>query len=173
MHIAILTLFILAALKWGDWKNWQKYYPTFLFFMVGDLLYQFLLTNKPMWMFHTSTLDKDLLPNHTIIVLAKMVIRYAATIAIFLGNFPKQRVRQVLWILFWVIVYISVESFALTQGLISHHNNWTLMWSVYFDLAIFTILAVHHYRPGIAWVLSFLNVLFLWNAFGLTIDILK
>jgi hypothetical protein len=173
MHIAILTLFILAALKWGDWKNWQKYYPTFLFFMIGDLLYQFLLMNKPMWLFHTSPLDKDLLPNHTIISLAKMVIQYSATILIFLGNFPKKIGNQAIWIMFWIMIYISIESFAVTQGIISHHNNWSLLWSVYFNLGLFTIVAVHYFRPGLAWILSFFNVLFLWHAFDLTLDILK
>jgi hypothetical protein len=32
-----VALFLFAAIKWGDWRKWRNYYPTILFFMVGDL----------------------------------------------------------------------------------------------------------------------------------------
>ncbi|PIB57799.1 hypothetical protein, partial [Pseudomonas sp. 2822-17] len=52
IHIVIKLLFLFAAYKWGDWEKWEKYYPTILFFIIGDLLYNFLFYNYPMWLFN-------------------------------------------------------------------------------------------------------------------------
>jgi hypothetical protein len=172
MHTIILTAFVLAAIKWGDWKNWRKYYPTFLFFIIGDLLYQYLLFNKSMWLFQPS-IDKNILPNHTIISLVKMIIRYGATVLIFFGHFPEGKFKRMFWIVLWAFFYVLIEMVAMKTGLITHHNGWNMYWSLYLDLVIFTVLFIHFKNPLLAWILSFLNLVFLWNAFGLTIDILK
>ncbi len=61
MYILINVIYTIAALKWGDWRNWKQYHPTILFYCIGDFLYNFILYNKPMWLF------RDLiLPNHTL-----------------------------------------------------------------------------------------------------------
>jgi hypothetical protein len=172
MHTLLLSAFFLAAIKWGDWKNWRDYYPTFLFFMVGDLLYQFLLYNKSMWLFQPS-IDRGYLPNHTIIAIVKMMIRYWATVIIFLGLLPSGKTRRTLWISLWVFIYFSIEILALKTGLITHHNGWNLYWSLYLDIVIFVVLFLHFKNPILAWILSLLNLFFLWNVFGLSIDILK
>jgi hypothetical protein len=172
MHTLLFSAFLLAAFKWGDWKNWRDYYPTFLFFLVGDLLYQFLLFNKSMWLFQPS-FDRGYLPNHTTIALVKMMIRYWATVIIFLGHFPAGKGKRIYWISLWVFIYIAVEFFALKTGLMTHHNGWNLYWSLYFDIVIFIVLYVHYKHPLLAWILSFFNLLFLWNIFGLSVDILK
>ncbi|WP_338448335.1 hypothetical protein R4Z09_19085 [Niallia oryzisoli] len=43
MHLFHALLFLLAAMRWGDWLNWRMYYPTILFFIGGDLLKNALL----------------------------------------------------------------------------------------------------------------------------------
>lgn len=172
MHTILLTSFILAAIKWGDWKNWKRYYPTFLFFIIGDLLYQFLLYNKSMWVFHPS-FDQALLPNHTIISLVKMLIRYGATVLIFLGHLPAGKYKRMIWILFWAAIYLAIEIAAMKAGIISHHNGWNIYWSLYLDIVIFLVISIHYKNPVLAWILSFFNLIFLWSAFDLTIDILK
>jgi len=37
MNFVYGFLYLFAAWKWGDWKNWREYYPTILFFIIGDL----------------------------------------------------------------------------------------------------------------------------------------
>ena len=83
MYIVINILYIIAGFKWGDWRNWKLYYPTILYFFIGDLLYNFLLYKQSLWLFHDL-----ILPNHTTITIMTMAISYPATILIYLGRFP-------------------------------------------------------------------------------------
>ena len=173
MHTLFSTLLMIASLKWGDWKNFRQYYPTFLFFIVGDLSYQYLLYNKSMWQFHPILVDTFILPNHTIISFSKMILVYGATLSIFLGHFPQRRKKQITWILLWVLVYSLFETVNLSIGGISHHNGWSLGWSLYFNILMFSVLGIHHFRPILAWILSGINILFLWHMFDLSITIFK
>lgn len=40
-------LYILVCLKWGDWRNWRKYYPTILYVIIWDLIFNLLLIITP------------------------------------------------------------------------------------------------------------------------------
>ncbi|TLS35216.1 CBO0543 family protein [Pseudalkalibacillus caeni] len=173
MHTVFFVLYILASIIWGDWKNWKEYYSTFLFFVIGDLLYQFLLYNHTMWFFHIS-FDEEYLKNHTMIALAKMVVQYSTTTVIFLGNYPKSIIKQFLWISLWVAVFASSEYLSLTfWGGISHHHGWTMGWSILFDYVMFTLIRIHFSHPLVAWGLSLIFIIVLWHAFDLNLDLLK
>lgn len=37
IKISIKLFFVLAEIKWGDWRGWKKYYPTIQFFIIKDL----------------------------------------------------------------------------------------------------------------------------------------
>jgi hypothetical protein len=84
MYIFMNAFYLIIGFIWGDWRNWKKYYPTILFFIIGDFLYNFLLYKKSMWFFHDL-----ILPNHTMITLLTMIISYTGTVLIYLGRFPK------------------------------------------------------------------------------------
>jgi len=126
-----------------------------------------------MWKFHSILLDHFIIPNHTFISLIKMTLIYGPTLSIFLGHFPLKRKKQITWILLWVVIFLLIETVNLTLGGISHHNGWSLGWSLYFNIMMFSILGIHHVKPILAWVLSGMNLLFLWHMFDLSITILK
>jgi hypothetical protein len=48
MNIAFGIMFLLIGWRFGDWRNLGKYYPTILFLIIGDLLYNVLTYNIPM-----------------------------------------------------------------------------------------------------------------------------
>ena len=99
MYILINIFYLIAGYKWGDWRNWKKYYPTILFFILGDFLYNFLLYKESMWLFHDL-----ILPNHTTITILAMVISYTATVLIYLGRFPKRMEKQI------IMVFVMVRN---------------------------------------------------------------
>jgi hypothetical protein len=49
MHLVFTALFLLAGIKWGNWRRLRDYYLTILFFIIGDLLYSRLLYNHQLW----------------------------------------------------------------------------------------------------------------------------
>ncbi|WP_264806834.1 CBO0543 family protein [Cytobacillus sp. NCCP-133] len=175
MHVILLLGFLFAGWKWGDWRNWKKYYSTILFFIIGDLIYSYLLYNYPMWQFHPS-FDKAILPNHTLISLAVEFISFPVKVLIYLGNFPehKNKVKQLYYILTWVIFFTVFEFTSINiWGGLSHHNGWNMLYTFFFYIVIFVMLRLHQNRPLLAWAFSFVIITFLLFSFDVPIGSMK
>ena len=87
------------------------------------------------------------------------VINYVCQLSCYrinlLGEISTEKVKAVLWILFWVAIFSIIEFINLQfLDLISHHNGWSMMWSVIFNLIMFPMLWLHYKRPGTALLLS-------------------
>jgi hypothetical protein len=170
MHIVYNLGFLLAAWKWGDWRNWQKYYPTILYFIMGDLLNNFVNFKRHFWFYHG-----NILPNHTIVSLLIMFVTYPATVLIYLGEFPKDSIlKKVLWWGLWVFAYAGIEFINERYlNLISYDNGWNFGWSVLFNMFIFILLRVHQVKPVLAWAISIVYGLFLVTMFHLSFADMK
>jgi hypothetical protein len=175
VHIILLLGFLFAGWKWGDWKNLKKYYPTILFFIIGDLLYNFLLYNYPMWEFHP-TFDRAILPNHTLISLAVAFITFPVKVLIYLGNYPenKNKIKQLLYISVWVLFFTAFEFAAIyIWGGLSHHNGWNLLWTLLFYIVTFVSLRLHQKRPLVPSIVSFKVITSLLIYFNVPIEKMK
>lgn len=164
MHILFNFLFLLAAVKWGDWRNWQKYYPTFLFFIGGDLFYNAVLHNHRLWIYQETILAENLLYGHLVINLMIMAIAYSSTLLIFLGNYPKSKLKQLLWMLLWIFIYCLIE-FINNQylHLLKYDNGWKMLLSILFNIVMFPVLRIHMTKPWLAWGISIVFFIFLYN----------
>ena len=161
MHLLFNGLFLVAGLKWGDWKNWKKYHSTILFLWFGDLLYNVLCYQNIMWQYKESIFAQTVLTNHIIITLLIMFVAYPATVLIYLGRFPNRKWKAVVWILLWVAVFSMIEFINLRfLNLITHHHGWTMMWSVIFNVILFPMLRFHYKKPGLALLVSIPIVFF-------------
>jgi len=49
LHIMISIVLVLICIVKGYWRRWKEYYPTILFFIVGDLAYNFIFYNHSLW----------------------------------------------------------------------------------------------------------------------------
>ncbi|WP_313998718.1 CBO0543 family protein [uncultured Paenibacillus sp.] len=175
MHFIYNGLFLLAALKWGDWKNWRAYYPTVLFFIVGDLLKNVLFHDRPMWMYQEIFWGEEILFSHKIISLMIMFVVYPSTVLIYLGRFPKKTIwKQGGWITLWVLLYIIVEYVNLRYlDLIDHFHGWNIWWSAAFNVIMFSMLLLHYRHPLWAWAGSFVTVIVLWILLRVPISVLE
>ncbi len=157
---------IVLAFRFGDWRNIEKYYPTILFLIIGDLLYNLFTYSDPTWKYNESWV----FPNHTLANIWMMATVYPATVMIYLYHFPKKRVNQVFYIAFWVILYVITEMIGLhVLHLIDHLNGWNMWWSFLFDIILFVMLYIHYKRPFVAWGLSILVIIFLLNVFDVNL----
>lgn len=166
MNFVFGAFCLLLMLRFGDWKNYKKYYPTILFMIIGDLLYNLFTYQAPTWKYNSDFI----LPNHTLVNLWIMMTVYPATVLIYLPHFPEKRSKQVLYILFWVLLYgiIELAGFYIFNA-IEHLNGWNMWWSLWFNLILFTMLPIHHKRPILAWGLSFIVIIFLLIMFNVNI----
>jgi hypothetical protein len=166
MHLGIAATVVIVAWRWGDWKNWQKYYPTILYMITGNFLYNILTYHYPIWLY-----QKSILQNHTLTDIFNSFVIFPATILLFLPHFPhKGIIKKIGYILLWMIFYISGEWLLSKLGYFSYHNGWNLGWSVLFNIGMFTLLRVHYKKPLLAWGISVFIVLFLMIIFDVPIN---
>jgi hypothetical protein len=151
MNMIFGLIFLFVGWKFGDWRHLKKYYPTILYFIIGDLLYNVLTYEHVMWNYN----EDGFFPNHTLTNLWIMITVYPATVITYLAHFPQKRMFQAVYILLWVTIYACWELLNIyVFGIIEHFNEWNMWWSFLFDIIIFVMLVVHHKRPLLAWGLS-------------------
>ncbi|WP_421384905.1 CBO0543 family protein [Bacillus salacetis] len=174
MSIIILILYIVAGVKYGEWSKFNEYYSTILFFIIGDLLSQFLLYDHSLWMFHPmDKLDRLFYLNHTSIALLKMAIQYTVTVAIFIGRLPEGVGKQALMVLFWTVIYGLNEYLTHLLGGLSYHKGWNFGWDIVFNIMMLTMLIIHYKKPILAWILTVPIIVTLWFIFDIPLEVLK
>jgi hypothetical protein len=150
MHFAIGILTLIAAWKWGDWKNWRIYHTSMLYFALGNLLYNFLTANHFLW-----KLKPDFLPTHSLTEMVYTFITFPATALIYLSKYPQASIKkQIVYILGWVCIYGGVETILMLTGRMQYQFGWSLGWSVVFDCTMFPMLRLFYKKPLLAYVIS-------------------
>lgn len=158
-------LLLLICLKWGDWKNWRKYYPTILYVIVWDLLYNLFTVNHPLW-----RLEHPIL-KHTFSDLLLAFVSFPCYIFLFLPHIPKfSIVKQILHIAFWAILLSILEAISVSLQTISYHNGWNFWWSVVFNIITFSMIRIHYENPLLAWPISILLFLIIMVIFKLPLS---
>lgn len=171
MHLVFNGLFLIAGVIWGDWRNWKKYHSTILFLWFGDLLYNVLCHDYIMWKYNESIFGQQLLSNHTVISLLIMFVAYPASVLIYLGKFPTENKKILIWVLSWVTLFSGIEYVNLRYlDLVSHHHGWNIGWSILFNLILFTILRLHFKYPITALLIAIPIIFFFVSYFNVPIS---
>ncbi|MCE4049279.1 MULTISPECIES: CBO0543 family protein [Bacillaceae] len=165
MQTMFVVFFIFISLFFGVWRRFNEWYSTLLFWIIGDLLYASLLHDFRVWEFHPVWVDHFILPTHTLISTAIAFFIYPSVIVVFLGRFPSSFFHRIGWIILWAVIFESIEIIAYVNKSIFHHYGWTLGWSFLFNIITFSLLAVHKWKPWVAWLLSLLSISSLWFIF--------
>lgn len=157
VRVVLVILFMVVTWRFGDWRNWRRYHPTILFFVMSALLYNVLLYNHPMWEYN----GDGIIPNHTLSALSLSFIVFPCTVLLYIPHFPKSMWLRTAYVLMWGAIYSLIEWFMLKSGLIEYHNGWTYIASALFDFGIFVMLLVHHKKPLWAYGISLVAVVLL------------
>ncbi|MFE8699575.1 CBO0543 family protein [Cytobacillus sp. FJAT-54145] len=158
MHVALSIFVIFAVWRWGDWRNWQKYHTTMLYFALGNLTYNFLTASYFLWRFNS-----DFLSNHTLTEMLYTFIVFPGTALLFLSNYPTTKKEQLKHYIRWVAIYVLVELVFIFTNHIHYNYGWHLGWSAAFDVIMFPILYLFYKKPIIAYLISIpIAVFFLW-----------
>lgn len=144
-----VIVWILAVIRWGDWRNWNLYQPTIIYFIFLDVLYYYITYTHPLW-----KLEPTWPLKYKIVSLFGEFLVFASTVLIYLGRYPTKRWISIGWIALWVIIYTSVEWVLLKLGVFSYHNNWNLFDSFLFNILLFSMLRFYFRKPLKALLLS-------------------
>lgn len=160
MHLLFTIATVLIALKWADWKNWQKYHLTMLFVIIGNLLYNYLYHEHYLWV-----LKSDAFPNSTIVEILYTFVLFPLTVLLFLSNYPNTVKGQIIRNLKFIAIYIIIEWVYLKLGRIVHNYGWNIWWSLAWDCMMFPMWVLHHKKPLVAYGVSALTVVIMLMLF--------
>lgn len=166
-HIIIATISILLAYKWGDWKNWQKYYSTILFAIIGDLIYNLLSYNYPLWQY------EDPILKHIFSDLIIVATVFPSGILVLTPRFPKSLSRGIIFILIFALIFTGIEWLSFSLGYFSYHNGWSIWCSFLFYCIMIPTLWLHHVRPPVAWLIGVIVAVCMMQLFKVPLSSIK
>jgi hypothetical protein len=161
IRILSASIFLISAYKWGDWKNWKKYYPTMCFFGMGDLIYIAVFYDKPLWDFPTNFLVSSL--DELLLIFGC----FFPTTLLFLSHYPKKLLSQIAYNSMWIGIYMSLELINLKFGTIQYYNGWNIWWSLLHNTIQFPLIALHHKNPILTWIIALVFLIVIMKIFNL------
>lgn len=150
MYLLLVIVVYVVFAYFFDWKKWNSYYPTIQYFIICNLLYNFIFYNHTLWRYKAVTVDWL---NHTFIDIAFSFIIVPVVIMIFLRYYPKGK-KQYLYLALWIAYFTIIEYLFYKKGLFIYENNWNLFWSGIFNLILFTMVRLHYKSPLKALIVS-------------------
>ena len=158
ISIVVTILFLLAAWRYGDWRNWEKYYSTMLYMIVNAVLFNVITYEYPTWEWDDFS---GVFPNHTLLDMWIIFTQFPAVVLLYLTNFPNTLTGKILRLLLWVGIFVGLEFLVLKFDYIVYYNEWSFIWSIVFNFVTFFMIQLHYRKPLLTWVLSFLFILLL------------
>jgi len=146
-------------------KNWKRYYPTILFFIIGNMIYDSLTYNYALWEVTS--------PKHkvTLSTLFTELLIWPLMILSFLSKITKLTswLKKGLFLLLWIAIVSTIELLINMRGLIAYHNGWTIWSSVFSNFFIYPLVFLHHKYP--LWALLLTAILGISALFILQVPI--
>ncbi|WP_442862498.1 CBO0543 family protein [Bacillus sp. USDA818B3_A] len=157
LRTALCLILLLCCWKWGDFKNWEKYYPTILYMIVNQLLYNFFVDGHYfLWKMES----ENFLLDRTFSVLVAAFIIFPCIIILFLSHLPKSMRKQMGYIILWGFILCNIEGVMYLTENITYHHGWNYWWSIAFNFLMVSMLRFHYSKPISAWIVSFVFTAF-------------
>jgi hypothetical protein len=158
------AIWIYLLYRVGDWRNWKSYYPTLLFYGMGDLIYNVVFYNKRLWMF-----ESDLLVFSINNLFIYFVI-FVPSILLYLSKIPKGFIHQIGYIVLWVGIYLVIELFTTSIGMQKNYNGWNIWWSLLHNVIVFPLIILHHKKCYVfSWIGALTFLVFIMIVFKVPI----
>lgn len=171
MYLAfVLCVWIIFAIIFIDWNNWQSYYSTVLYYCVLNLLYDFIYYNHTLFAFKAITTSYL---NYTIINLAFVLIIVPIAITIFLQKLPKKKEKIIGYIFIWAVFFWIIEYIFALKSMFVYDNGWSVWHSAWFDVLMFALLYLHYKRPTLTLGLTVIAIAIFITIFPVPLASLK
>jgi hypothetical protein len=163
------TFFIIIAIYLVDWAIWKEFYSTIQYYIICNLLYNFIFYHHTLWSYDTSSV---VWIKHTFIEILFSFIIIPVIIMIYLRFFPSGR-KGIGYIVLWIFCFWLIEVMFKKMGYFVYDNGWNELWSLFFNMIMFPILRLHSKKPLIAIILSVPIILILLLFFHPSLNEIK
>ncbi len=160
MNIILAILIILLTFWKGDWRNWEKYYPSMLYIALSTFVYEFISHEK----FLLWELEKGMFLNRMNVHFVQNLIINPLVVLVYLSNYPNMG-NKLRYNFQWVTMFWLIECIASYFDVITYHNGWNLGWSLLFIIIMFPMVRLHHVNKSLAVPLSIMFTVFLMVLF--------
>lgn len=167
--LAVIIIYMILARLFIDWNRWKEFYPTIQFFIICNLVYNFLFYQHTLWKYKSVTLPWL---NHTLIELVFTFFIIPIALLIYLQHFPSGKKRY-LYIGAWITYFTFMEFICKRMGLFVYDNGWHIGWSALFNLIAFIILRLHYKNYLTAFFVSAIFMIILLFVFHPSLQELK
>jgi len=159
-----MAIFFLGlCYKWGDWRHWEKYYSTILFYIIVSINESILTNKKHLWLFYGSA-SVDQICDYVF----EFVI-FPCVIILFLSHYPNQKMKQIFYVLAYTLILSSFEFIFYVRKEIKYYNGWNPWWSVLLYTVAFSLLILHYNNPLLAWLFTFILTCGVTLYFGISL----
>ncbi|WP_042355884.1 CBO0543 family protein [Bacillus rubiinfantis] len=146
----VLGVYIIFAKLFVDWKRWREFYPTIQFYIICNLLYNFIFYQHTLWRYKAVTVPWL---NHTLIEIAFSFFILPVVLLIYLQYFPKGY-KKYLYVGIWIAYFSLIEYLFMKKGLFIYEHGWNIWWSTLFNLITFMIIRLHYKNTLLAYLIS-------------------
>lgn len=149
--LLVVGVYIVFAIKFVDWKRWKDYYPTIQFYIICNLLYNFIFYQHTLWKYKAVTVSWL---THTHIELTFTFFIVPVVLMLYLQYFPKSKKKGLIYFAVWVAYFSVIEFIFEKKGLFIYENGWNIWWSILFNLITFAIIRLHYKNILVAYLVS-------------------
>jgi hypothetical protein len=152
--LLVFIVYVVLAVMFVDWKRWKEYYPTVQFFIICNLLYNFIFYNHTLWAYKAVTVEWL---NHTLIELTFTFFVIPVVFMIYLRYFPDKK-RKFLYVSAWIAYFTILEYLFYQKGLFIYENSWSVGWSFIFNVIMFVVIRIHYKNNLLGLLISLLII---------------
>lgn len=132
---------LLSAWKKGNWGHFDKYYPTLLYFALGNLTYEYIAHSY----FHLWQFNKIGLFPEQAADLIYIIFIVIPALFVYLSRYPETPIERILHILKWILIFTVFEWIGgKFFNVIHYHNGWSIWWSLIFNFIMFPMMRLHY-----------------------------
>ncbi|RSK28834.1 hypothetical protein EJF36_19215 [Bacillus sp. HMF5848] len=146
----VVGVYVIFAKVFVDWKRWMEFYPTIQFYIICNLLYNFIFYQHTLWRYKAVTLSWL---NHTLIEVTFTFLIVPVVLIIYLQHYPTGK-KKYLYILIWILYFTVIEILFMKKGLFIHENEWNIWWTTLFNFITFAIIRLHYKNPLVGILVS-------------------
>ncbi len=168
--VMVVLVWIAFAIIFLDKKIIQQTYATVQYFIIFNLVYNFLYYNHTLWEYQGLTTP---ILNHTFIELSFTFIILPIAVVVYLKYFPSQKYHQLFYLFFWVVFFTFIELLFYKMEMFRYDNGWGVTDSLWFNVLMFFMIRLHYSRPFLTMMLSIIITIVLIQFFPIPLDKLK
>jgi len=159
MHVGLAIITLLITYWKGDWRNLPKYGLTIYYMIACNLLYNLFCSDYLLWEYKPDVL----FTSRIVLELIYTFITLPSVTLLYLTHFPyrKKLSKQMLYMLLWIIVTYVVFLPFINAGALVFHHGYEQWMDLFFYIAMYSMLRLHHTRPFYTYCFSILIIIFL------------